>query len=163
MADKQPDLSLTPIEVAWLAGLLEGEGTFALDARAKDRYDDSTAPPGCYMKVSMTDKDVIDKVANLFQRKSFSPNRKTKGEKKEHIVNIADRKTLIYIFPLLYPHLGERRQKEVDKCLDVLKDWQEWYEKGGRSLAARKGALTRAANARKKLLETKSDVEDVDA
>lgn len=157
MAGKHPSLSLTPVEIAWLAGIVEGEGTLSLDDRSKDRYADSTAPPGCYLKVSMTDEDVIKKIADLFQRKNFQATRKTKGGKTEYIINVAGRKTLIYILPLLYPHLGQRRKKEADRCINALKDWQDWYDKGGRSLAAKKGGLTRAENARKKLLETKSD------
>ena len=31
-------LALSEIEIAWLAGLLEGEGNFGLDARSAKRY-----------------------------------------------------------------------------------------------------------------------------
>jgi hypothetical protein len=46
-----------------MAGLLEGEGSFGLDNRSKKRYKNSTSPPGVYIKISMTDEDVIEKMA----------------------------------------------------------------------------------------------------
>ena len=161
MAEKEPDISLTNVEIAWIAGLLEGEGSFGLDDRSKDRYDNSTAPPGCYFRISMTDEDVIEKLANLFQRKYFQPTQPTAGNKLENVLYIGDRKTLLYILPLLYPHFGKRRKEQVQSCIDVLNDWQKWYDQGGRSKAARKGGLASAEKARqKKLLEAKSNSED---
>ena len=41
-------LSLTEIEIAWLAGLIEGEGNFGLDARSATRCKVSTAPASPY-------------------------------------------------------------------------------------------------------------------
>jgi hypothetical protein len=57
--------SLSDVEIAWMAGLLEGEGSFGLDKRSKQRYENSTSPPGPYVKISMTDEDVIEKMAKL--------------------------------------------------------------------------------------------------
>lgn len=62
---------MTEIEVAWLAGLLEGEGSFGLDTRALHKYKVSTAPPAPYIKISMVDKDVIERVAVLVNKNSF--------------------------------------------------------------------------------------------
>ena len=112
----------------------------------------------------MTDKDVIDKIAKLFKRKPFTPTEPTVGNKIENVLNVGDRKTLQYVLPLLYPHFGERRKEQVQSCIDVLNDWQKWYDQGGRSKAARKAGLASAAKARekkeKKLLEAKSKFED---
>jgi hypothetical protein len=57
--------SISDVEIAWMAGLLEGEGSFGLDKRSKQRYEKSTSPPGAYVKISMTDEDVIEKMAKL--------------------------------------------------------------------------------------------------
>lgn len=54
-----PLIQLTSLEIAWLAGLLEGEGSFGLDARSKQRYENSKAPPMPYIHISMTDRDVL--------------------------------------------------------------------------------------------------------
>jgi hypothetical protein len=55
--------SRSDVEIAWMAGLLEGEGSFGLDKRSKQRYEKSTSPPGAYVKIFMTDEDVIEKMA----------------------------------------------------------------------------------------------------
>lgn len=38
-------LNLSEVEIAWLAGLFEGEAYFNLDKRPQKRYINSTAPP----------------------------------------------------------------------------------------------------------------------
>jgi hypothetical protein len=46
-----------PIDLAWLAGLLEGEGTFLKPF--------PSAPRLVVVRVSMTDRDVVTRAANL--------------------------------------------------------------------------------------------------
>ena len=36
---------MTEIEIAWFAGIIEGEGSFGLDKRSAGKYKVSTAPP----------------------------------------------------------------------------------------------------------------------
>ena len=157
MSTLPPDLYLTDTEIAWIAGIFEGEGTFGIDDRVKNRSKESTAPPGCL--VSMTDQDVILKLANMLKKKNFKAHRLTKGGKTEYILNISYRKTLRYLLPLIYPHLGQRRRGKVQKCLDVLNAWKTWYDEGGRSRAAAKSGPATAK--KKELLETKSDSEKI--
>lgn len=107
------DLQLSEIEIAWLAGLLEGEGSFGIDNRAKKRYNNSTTPASCTLKISMTDEDVIAKVGKMFKRPPFQATNKTAGGKTEHIFSCQARPPLIYLLPRLLPHLGERRSKQV--------------------------------------------------
>jgi len=52
---------LSEIDIAWLAGLLEGEGSFLLDNRSAKRFKVSTSPPFPFIKIQMTDEDVIKK------------------------------------------------------------------------------------------------------
>jgi hypothetical protein len=42
--------SISEVDIACMAGLLEGEGSFGLDNRSKKRYKNSTSPPGVYIK-----------------------------------------------------------------------------------------------------------------
>ena len=133
------DLQLSETEIAWLAGLLEGEGSFTIDSRAKKRYNNSTSPPSCTLRVSMTDKDVIAKVAKMFKKDLFQATRKTTGGKPEYIFSCQARPPLIYLLPRLLPHLGDRRSKQVQACLEVLEEWLDWYLDGGLSKAAKEG------------------------
>ena len=145
-------LCLTEIQIAWIAGLFEGEANFGLDSRSKTRYKISTAPASPFIKISMVDQDVIKKVAKLVNKSCFSPSRKTSTGKTVYVVHIGDRATLSYLLPLLLPHLGERRQKNVQECLDALTAWKLWYSTGGRKEMAKQGAL-----AKKKLVASKSN------
>ena len=106
--------------MAWIAGLFQSEANFGLDSRSKTRYKISTAPASFFIKISMVDQDGIEKVAKLVNKSCFSPSRKTSTGKTVYVVHIGDRATLSYLLPFLLPHLGERRHKSVQECLDAL-------------------------------------------
>lgn len=122
-----------------MAGLLEGEGSFQLDKRAGKRDQDSTAPPSPILRISMVDKDVISKVANLLGKEMFQATRKTAGNKTEYIVSSQSRPLLFYLLPRLLPYFGERRRAQVQACIDALEAYNIWYAEGGRSKAGKKG------------------------
>nr|YP_002000412.1 putative LAGLIDADG homing endonuclease [Oedogonium cardiacum]YP_002000466.1 putative LAGLIDADG homing endonuclease [Oedogonium cardiacum]ACC97274.1 putative LAGLIDADG homing endonuclease [Oedogonium cardiacum]ACC97302.1 putative LAGLIDADG homing endonuclease [Oedogonium cardiacum] len=135
--------SISDVDIAWMAGLLEGEGSFGLDKRSKQRYEKSTSPPGAYVKISMTDEDVIEKMAKLVNKTYYSPTRLTKKNKKVYILHIGDRESLLALLPRLFPYFGKRRQAEVQVCIDALEDWKKWLAEGGRSKMAKLGAEAR--------------------
>ena len=90
---------LSEIDIAWLAGLLEGEGSFKVDARSATRYKVSSSPPSPFIKIQMVDEDVIKKVATMVNKKMFSPKRKTVKNKQTYQVHIGDRPTLRILPP----------------------------------------------------------------
>lgn len=143
-------LSLSEIEIAWLAGLLEGEGNFGLDARSAKRYKVSTARPSPFLRIAMTDQDIIERVSKLFEKTCFSPKRFTVTGKQTYIVHVGDRETLGRLLPRLFPYFGKRRQQAVQKCLDALAEWEVWYAAGNRRKMAKQGPLS------KKLMASKS-------
>nr|YP_010835622.1 hypothetical protein NQY40_pgp021 [Ulva meridionalis]WFS80090.1 hypothetical protein [Ulva meridionalis] len=100
-------LNISEIEIAWLAGLFEGEAYFGLDKRSKKRYLNSTSPPAPFIKIAMTDEDIIYRVAKLLNKKYYIPSRLTKTGKKVFVCYIGDRKTLIYLLPKILPYMGE--------------------------------------------------------
>nr|YP_009184896.1 putative LAGLIDADG homing endonuclease [Jenufa minuta]ALO63018.1 putative LAGLIDADG homing endonuclease [Jenufa minuta] len=117
-------LNLKEIEIAWIAGLFEGEAYFGLDTRSKKRYKVSSAPVAPFIKISMVDQDVIGKVAKLLNKSYFVPSRKIVTKKTVYTLHIGDRATLSYLFPRIFPHLGRRRQETAQKCMDALKVWE---------------------------------------
>lgn len=137
------DIHLSETDIAWIAGLLEGEGSFGLDARSSKRYRVSTAPPMPYIRISMTDEDIIAKCSSLLHKSYFSPKRLTSAGKQVYTLHIGDRQTLFYLLPQIFPYLSKRRQKRVQECLDALNDCQVWYSRGGRQEMARRGAIGR--------------------
>lgn len=132
-------LALNEVEIAWIAGLLEGEGSFGLDLRSKKRYKVSTAPAAPYMKISMVDEDVIARLSHLLNKTYFSPRRKTSTGKTVYILHVGDRETLEYLLPRLLPYFGARRTQRVQECIDALDAWKIWYQQGGRSEMAKQG------------------------
>ena len=123
---------VTEIEIAWLAGLFEGEAYFGLDTRSIKRYNVSISPPSPFIKLAMVDKDIIERVSKLVNKNYFSPKRLTATGKQVYIVHIGDRKTLIELLPRLLSYFGKRRKLKTQECIDALDAWQKWYSSGGR-------------------------------
>lgn len=130
---------LSEIDIAWLAGLLEGEGSFLLDNRSAKRFKVSTSPPSPFIKIQMTDEDVIKKVATMVNKNVFSPTRKTVKSKTTYSVHIGDRPTLRILLPRLFPYLGARRQAQAQDLLNALKDHEKWLAEDGLSKMAKEG------------------------
>lgn len=133
------DLNLTDVEIAWIAGLLEGEGSFCLDARSAKRYNKSTSPPSPTLQIAMVDEDIIQRLAEYLNKNYSTLTRKTIKEKTVYKLNVGDRATLTYLYPRICPFLGKRRKIEVQKGIDALNAWEEWYAAGGRSEMAKEG------------------------
>jgi len=96
----------------WLAGYLEGEGSFMKGSPSN--------PNQPIIVVSSTDEDVIQKVAQLFGRRyqKISNERQTeRGWKPAFAVRLRGTKAVELMRKLL-PIMGERRQAQIKKALD---------------------------------------------
>lgn len=117
-------IPLTQIEVAWLAGLFEGEASFQLDKRSIKRYKISTTPPTPSIRIAMVDEDIIARVSHLVHKKYFLPSRLT-------VQN-----TVYCILCRIFPYMGKRRQLQIAQCLNAIEAWHTWYLQGGKSKMA---------------------------
>jgi hypothetical protein len=115
-------------DVMWLAGLLEGEGWFG-----RNHYVTPT------IKVSMTDRDVIARVAALFgnavtvERRPVDPRRP--NAKQQWSTTIYGHRAVAWMRVLL-PHMGSRRSARIS---ELLADWdavEHKMPKGSGSAAA---------------------------
>lgn len=165
-------LALSEVEIAWLAGLFEGEGSFGLDKRSSKRYKVSTSPPQPFCKIAMTDEDIIKRVGRLLNRLPFSPTVRLNGQdvaqtrynKQVYVVSVGDRETLDYFLPKILPYMGERRTKQIQPCINAIEEWKLWRDQGGTSKMAKYGGIAKAkAMAKKKLLIPKSDIIDMES
>jgi len=125
MTQENESLIFREEDIAWLAGLLEGEGSFGIDSRAAQRYTNSTAPGNPYISVSMTDEDVIAKVATITGKNYFLVSQKTVTEKKVFKCHIGDRATVFTILTRILPYMGKRRQSEIQPLLAEIASWVE--------------------------------------
>ena len=125
-------LDLTETDVAWIAGLLEGEGYFGIDNRSKDRYEISKTPPSPFIKVSMVDEDIIQRLSKLLDKSYFSPSRKTVTGKQVYTLHIGEKEKVLSILQQILPYMGVRRGERITECISHLQTWKEWVENGGR-------------------------------
>lgn len=97
---------MTEKEKYWLAGLLEGEGSFM-----KGPPSDPNRPR---ITIGMTDRDVIEKVADLFGVEYIAEIDR-EDYKTSYKVQIRGMKA-IDLMCELRPLMGERRQQQIDKA-----------------------------------------------
>lgn len=129
---KSKMLNLTETDIAWIAGLLEGEGYFGIDNRSKGRYEISNTPPAPFIKVSMVDEDIIQRLSKLLDKSYFSPSRKTVKGKQVYTLHIGEKEKVLFILQKILPYMGVRRGERITECISYLQTWKEWVENGGR-------------------------------
>jgi len=126
-------LNLTEPQIAWIAGLLEGEGSFGIDRRSAKRYQNSKAPPSPFIKIAMVDEDVIAHLSSLLDKPYYLPKRLTVKGKQVYQLHIGEKKKVLWILQRIRPYMGMRRGEVIDECLTLLQEWETWVENGGRS------------------------------
>jgi len=95
----------------WLAGLLEGEGSFLAPPPSA-----SNSPR---VVCAMTDQDVVERVAEIWGRGYCSASKKRhreNGWKPVWIVAISGRRA-VEMMRLLYPLMSKRRQAQIDHAI----------------------------------------------
>lgn len=99
---------MTPSDFHWLAGYLEGEGSF----QASPPSDPNTP----YITVSSTDEDVIVRVAALFRVCYTRPKRRHAHWKQEYRVTFRGGRAAD-MMRRLRPLMGGRRRRQIDLAL----------------------------------------------
>jgi hypothetical protein len=99
--------NVTPIDVAWLAGLVEGEGNIAVNGRSLT------------IRIKMTDHDVILCAAELLAGKVY-PAPVPDGRKPQWLTQVKGSLAAAWAMTL-YPWLGIRRRQQVR---DGLAHWR---------------------------------------
>lgn len=128
--------------IAWLAGLLEGEGCFA-----HYRLPDGTLR--LTIAVSMTDEDVVRKawaIAGAGQICGPMKSRRNPEHKPFWRVNVVRQKHVYALCVALYPFMGARRAAKIE---DMIRAWKaeaaQKVKKRRRWMPAR-GSWSAAAN-----------------
>ncbi len=88
-------------ELAWVAGILEGEGSFYV------------GPGGRKVTVEMKDLDIIERVQTI-----LGGGRLYHRDNGMHSLTIARCLDLLVLLPAIMPWLGERRRVQANKLLD---------------------------------------------
>ena len=94
---------INTIDMAWLGGLLEGEGWFILK---EEKYPT--------IGINMTAEDTINKVSDMWDRRVYH-------RRNQWSTVISGAYAIQWMF-MLYPFLGECRQKRIR---EIVKFWRE--------------------------------------
>jgi hypothetical protein len=103
LANKEDSASL---RLSWLAGLLEGEGTF---------LSPPPSMPNCpIVSCRMTDRDVVERVAQLFDTAVMAID---KGKYRTEFAATLKGKRAVALMADIRPLMGERRQHAIDSAV----------------------------------------------
>jgi hypothetical protein len=91
-------------EIAWLAGILEGEGNFRANTR--------TVSP--VIRLKMTDKDVVDRVAALWGNKVGQ--RELPSGKIAYTTNVYGPQAVGWMMTV-FTFMGDRRKAKIKKLI----------------------------------------------
>lgn len=107
---------LTGINLAWASGIIEGEGTISL-IKVKDRKN-SYSPR---ITVTMTDKDIIKRLFDIFKVGTIRGPIKNKNHKDLWSWSVQNQSGCFNVLIEIMPYLGDRRltkAKELFKYLE---------------------------------------------
>lgn len=106
---------MTTADLYWLAGLLEGEGSFTFAA--------ATVASTGYVKhnfrisVASTDLDIVERVADLLKTRVRGPYRGKAHHKQYWTTSLGARDDVLQMCRRLRPLMGQRRQGQIDAVL----------------------------------------------
>ena len=101
-------MAVTVRDVVWLAGLLEGEGSF---------FSYRNSPT---ISVNMTDKDVVEKAAALLRSKVYTCNPGSPDRKIPYSATAHGSIAISWMMSL-YQFMGERRKINIKDTIDAWK------------------------------------------
>jgi hypothetical protein len=95
-------------DLHWLAGLLEGEGSFLTGP--------PSAPRHPILALQMTDEDVVARVAAMFGRKASCWQPRQARWQQTFLVRVTGAKAAAWM-TALHPLMGQRRRGQIDRAL----------------------------------------------
>ena len=107
---------MTESEIAWLAGLLEGEGYFGWTSNKN----------GIRITVGMTDEDTINKIKRIAGGNIIGV-KELPERKPVYTWHSSVREDVIEILNAILPHMSERRTETINLMLA----WNKQFPKGG--------------------------------
>ncbi|VTU42462.1 hypothetical protein H6P1_00192 (plasmid) [Variovorax sp. PBL-H6] len=93
--------------IAWLAGYLEGEGSFLRNSKR------------VAISLQTTDFDVAQRVAGLMNAKVHPVSQAAAHHKQAYAVHVTGKRA-VYYMQLVQPYRGVRRRIRIDECLDAV-------------------------------------------
>lgn len=110
-------------EIAWAAGLFEGEGSIVCN-KIQNRPDSYRTT----ISMSSCDRDVLERFVRIIGRgKVLGPyTNKIPTRKDKFDWAVQNYNDCLYVLGLLYPYLGLRRREKADEFIDLA--LSRWYK-----------------------------------
>lgn len=109
-------MAVSTMDIAWLAGLLEGEACFMVgDRRVKGK-----TYKRIYVQLVMTDRDVMDRAAGLLGTRVCEMPWRPLSTKETFRTSVHGDKAAGWMMTI-YSLMGERRKQKIEKCLSTWK------------------------------------------
>ncbi|WP_410816444.1 LAGLIDADG family homing endonuclease [Micromonospora sp. 050-3] len=107
---------MSPTEVAWLAGLMEGEGSFiVMRVAATERQ---KARIRVRLSLQMTDQDVVQRVADTVGLGNVHAHPRQQDHHKDtYVWTISRMKPVVELVRLVLPLMGSRRTDQINAML----------------------------------------------
>jgi hypothetical protein len=105
------------IDIAWLAGIIEGEGCICIRPAGRTKHHHSAT---IGLTITMTDRDVIERVARLLGCMARPARGATERHKMTFRADVWGRKAAAWLM-MTYALLGERRRAKAREALAVWK------------------------------------------
>ncbi len=102
-------LQIQPTTLYWLAGILEGEGSFMAGS--------PSSPNTPKIVITTTDEDIAERVAQIFGVKCHQVSARREGAKIPYMVSLRS-STAHDFMRALYPLMSQRRQSQIEKALE---------------------------------------------
>ena len=107
-----PELAISDVEWAWLAGLFEGEACFSIISGFPRLF------------IRMTDEDIVNRVANYFGTSVRKDIRPDPNHKDTYRTQVSKANYLHLIVLNIWKYLGDRRKEAI------LRWYDNWDDKG---------------------------------
>lgn len=131
---------LIPVQVAWAAGVIEGEGSIYAAVRNKRGHKDGKLIV-LRIRVVMSDRDVVARLAAVFGVGKVHPYRNLKGLGTKPLFRweVSARADVRMVADAIYLWMGERRRARLDelRALDAAYPLVSGQERARRTWATR--------------------------
>lgn len=119
----------TEIELAWVTGIWEGEGSWSYKKGRTRTFDNGktyTEKDYLIMKMSMTDQDIMERVAAIMDGRKITwsdggPVHKAAGQKPCYHISLQGESAKRWT-ELMKPYLGNRRKEKYQMIMEKLND-----------------------------------------
>lgn len=135
------------IDVAWAAGLFEGEGSIFVSRRKKTGYRQLV------IAMSMTDQDVVERFAEITGGRVLQMPPYGLGKKDQYRVTFHGPEA-VRVLNAFHPWFGERRANKAKECIA---EWENRPRKHSRNSNSDNGVFATSSSVGKEKVQSDED------